>query len=268
MSKKLTAVYITLIIAVIAVSVLIISHRESALAAYVGLYQDMVYKTERAFIESIPVYRDYATPALERELMTYDLKAHALEAAKHGIKPMTNINDINAMIKEGKLVPAGNGSDELYYFHNVQKEYRFLTPAAKAGLELVASRFQQKLQKHRAGLPAVKLAVSSVIRTVDYQQKIFGRKFVSTHSYGGCFDIFFDDYFVKLPIPDSTGHTEEKIRKMLHSRTGYLLGDALREQLRSVLMETLIELQREKKIYVYFENENRCYHTTILVGHT
>ncbi len=265
MSKKIVASWIISLIAVIAVSALIIYRFEKNLLNYVNSYQEMVYKTERAFIESIPVYRDFATPALERELMTFDLKAHALEVARHGIKPLKNTDDINSAVKSGKLISAGTGSDDLYYFHNVQRENRYLTPLAKYGLELVASRFQQKLNQHKSGLPTVKLAVSSVIRTVDYQQKIFGRKFVSTHSYGGCFDIFFDDYFIKLPVPENTGGSTEKVRQLLHTRTGYLLGDALREQLKSVLMETLLELQREGKIYVYFEDDNRCYHITVLV---
>jgi hypothetical protein len=82
--------------------------------------------------------------------------------------------------------------------------------------------------------------------------------------YGGCFDIFFDDYFVQLPVPEKTGRAAEKIRKSLHGRTGFLMGDALREQFRTVLMETLLELQREKKIYVFLEDDNRCYHITVL----
>jgi len=238
---------------------------ENDLAGYVASYQDMSYKIEREFIENIPVYRDFAKPELVRELRKFDLAAHAAEVVKHGIAPLKNTDDINAGIKAGKLVPVGSNGDELFYFHNVQKEYRFLTPLCKNGLELVATRFQQKLQNHKTGLPAVKLAVSSVIRTVDYQEKIFGRKFISIHSYGGCFDIFLDDYFVQLPVPVTKGSGQEKIRKSLHGRTGYLLGDSLREQFRTVLMETLLELQNEQKIYVFLEEDRRCFHITVPV---
>lgn len=265
MKQKLILSWIFSAILIIAVSVIIIYKKENALAAYVTAYQDMTYKIEREFIENIPVYRDYATPSLVSELQKFDLKAHAGEVAKHGIIPLKNIDDINSNIKNGKLIAADAEKDKLYYFHNVQKEYRYLTPKGKSGLELVAERFQQKLQVHKAGLPVVKLAVSSVIRTVDYQEKIFGRKFVSTHSYGGCFDIFFEDYFVQMPVPETSGNAEEKIRKSLHGRTGFLLGDALREQFRTVLSETLLELQRENKIYVFLEDDNRCYHITVLV---
>lgn len=265
MKLKFILSWILSIILITAISLLFIYKKEKTIAGYVTNYMDSSYKTERDFIENIPVYRDYTRPEFVSELQKFDLRAHALEVVKHGTAPLKNFDDINSNIQSGKLVPVNTEGDRLYYFHNVQKEYRYLTPQGKAGLELVAERFQQKLQSHKKGLPAVKLAVSSVIRTVDYQEKIFGKKFVSTHSYGGCFDIFFEDFFVQLPVPVTTGRTEEIIRKSLHYRTGYLMGDALREQFRSVLMETLLELQKEQKIYAFLEDDRRCYHITVLI---
>ncbi len=249
---------------IIAASIVIINKKEASLVNYVKSYQDMVYTIERNFIENIPVYRDFAKPRMEQELMEFSLKEQAAEAVKHGIKPLKNFDDINSAIKEGKLVSIDTGPEKLYYFHNVRREYRYLTPVAKDALELVVQRFQDKLQARKEGLPTVKLAVSSVIRTVDHQEKIFGRKFVSIHSFGACFDIFFEDYYVQLPLPETEKGAQEEIRKSLHSRTGFLLGDALREQFKTVLMEALLELQREGKIYVFFEYDNRCYHITVL----
>lgn len=242
---------------------IIMNHREDSLVSFVKNYRDMAYKIERDFIENIPVYRDYARPHMERELMKHSLKEQTAEVMKHGIKALTNFDDIKAAISRGELVSVNTGPDKFYYFHNVRKEYRYLTPAAKKSLELVTQRFQEKLQARKEGLPVVKLAVSSVIRTVDHQEKVFGRKLVSIHSFGRCFDFFFDDYYVQLPVPEKENKTEKKIREALHSRTGFLMGDALRRQLKSILMETLLELQREGEIYVYYEEDNRCYHITV-----
>jgi len=265
MKLKFTASIAVIIAVVVILSYLFISYRESAIAAYVDDYQKMTYRIERDFIENIPVYRDFAKPAIVTELQKFDLPQHAQQVIKHGIPPMKNIDDINKHVKEGKLVSADSDGNELHYFHNVQKEFRYLTPLARDGLKLVTERFQEKLKIHKEGLLPVKLAVSSVIRTVDYQEKIFGRKFVSIHSYGGCFDIFFEDYFVQLPEPEKRGGVYDRIRKSLHSRMGFLMGDALREQFRSVLMETLVELQREGVLYAFLEDDRRCYHITILV---
>ncbi len=265
MKPNLFLGWIISIVIIMGVSITRVYKIEDQLTGYVTAYQEMSYKIEREFIENIPVYRDYVKPEFVRELQKFDLTAHAAQAVKHGVAPLKNLEDINGNVKSGKLVAVGSTGDELFYFHNVQKEYRYLTPLCKSGLELVASRFQQKLQAHKTGLPTVKLAVSSMIRTVDYQEKIFGRKFVSVHSYGGCFDLYLDDYFVQLPSPPGKESAQEKIRKSLHSRTGFLLGDALREQFRTVLMETLLELQKEERIYVFLEDDRRCFHITVPV---
>lgn len=265
MTTKFLLTWVVSVSAVILVSFFTVRYREKSLTDYVSAFQEMSYKHERSFIENIPVYRDYASPALVNELRKYDLTAHGSEVVKHGISPLKNIEEINSAVKEGSLTAVDAGANGYFYFHNVQKEYRYLTPRGKKGLETVAERFQQKIQAYKPGLPVVKLAVSSVIRTIDYQEKIFGRKFVSVHSYGGCFDVFFDDYFVMLPAPATGSTAEKRLMKSLQNRTGYLMGDALREQFRTVLMETLIELQREKIIYSYLEEDRRCYHITVLI---
>lgn len=265
MNRKAVILTAGLTALIIAFAFAIIQQKENSLVKYVKSYQDMTYKIERDFIENIPIYSDYARPHMENELMKFDLKAHAAQVIKHGTPALKNIEDIKNETAKGQLVSIDTGNENLYYFHNVQKEYRYLTHKGKEGLDIVALRFQEKLQARKEKLPLVKIAVSSVIRTVDYQEKLFGRKFVSTHSYGGCFDIFFDDYYVQMPIPATKGKAQEEIRKSLHSRTGFLMGDALRRQLKSILMETLLELQREGKIYVFYEKENRCYHVTVLI---
>ncbi len=265
MNKKAVILSAVLTALFIALAFVTIQQKENSLVEYVKLYQDMSYKIERDFIENIPIYSDYAKPHMENELMKFNLKAHADQVVKHGTPALKNIQDINNEIAKGQLVSIDTGNENLYYFHNVQKEYRYLTQKGKEGLEIVASRFQEKLQARKANLPIVKIAVSSVIRTVDYQEKLFGRKFVSTHSFGGCFDIFFDDYYVQMPVLETNGKAQEELRKSLHSRTGFLMGDALRRQFKSILMETLLELQREGKIYVFYEKENRCYHITVLI---
>jgi hypothetical protein len=141
----LTAIFITLFF-------LIIYTQEKNLTGYVAAYQDMAYKTERAFIENIPVYRDFATAGKISELVKFGLKDSAAEASKHGVVPLRNIEDINKNIKNGKLVPVDTPGDKLYYFHNVKKEYRYLSPQGKAGLELTAERFQEKIQTRQHGL--------------------------------------------------------------------------------------------------------------------
>ncbi len=143
-----------------------------------------------------------------------------------------------------------------------------MTPKALKGLNKIVTRFQKNIRKRIKNAPAVKVAISSVIRTTKYQKKLFGVEFVSTHSYGSTFDIFFDDYFVQLPESKllANNQTFKTIQKKMDKKFGFLLGDALRQQFRSILMETLIQLQNEGVLYAILEKRQRCYHITILPG--
>lgn len=263
MKRREVIIIILSLIAVVTAAITSYYTAENSAAGYVKKYSDTCYNIERGYIESIPVYRDYAVPAFVAELQKYNLAAHGLQVGKSGISPLHNENEIMENVRSGKLAEL-KSDNELFYFHNVQKPYRYLTPDAIRVLKLVTERFQQKIKAHREGLPLVKIAVSSVIRTVDYQEKIFGRKFVSLHSYGLCFDIFFEDYFVVVPDPDTWSSGQKNIGSVLHTRMGFLLGDSLREQFRTILMETLRELQSEGVLYAFLEDDRRCYHITVL----
>lgn len=264
MNRKTIIVFILSVSATLLIACVLFFICGKSVAGFVKSYSDMSYAYERGYIENIPVYRDFVKSALVGELQKYDLGVHMKEVVKTGISPMHDEKEIMENVRAGRLVEL-KSDNELFYFHNVQKQYRYLTPATLEGLRLVAERFQEKVRLHKEGLPPVKIAVSSVIRTVDYQEKIFGRKFVSAHSFGGCFDIFFEDYFVALPEQGPGWWPANKIEPALRTRFGFLMGDSLREQFRTILMETLLELQREGVLYAFLEDDRRCYHITILV---
>jgi len=229
-------------------------------------FQNKIYKIERKFIESIPIYTDYATPSKEKELRKYLFRDHIAAAKKYGTTPVHSLDSINSFLESNKLVKLDQ-KDKLYYFYNVKKEYRYLTPAAARGLDTLTERFQKNLSS-RADLPHVKLAISSALRLVSYQKKLMKRNsnatIVSTHSYGVSFDIFFEDYYVKLPEPENSNKLSEELIRTIRERSGFMLGDSLRRQFRSILMETLLQLQNEGVLYAILERKQHCYHVTIL----
>lgn len=261
-----------------AVCILIISHLISygyqekmirELQGDIKTFLSEAYKTERKFIMNIPIYGDYATPSKERKLRKHLLMDHIRAAGKYGIKPLTDEEKIGESVKNGKLVNIEKEDNRLYYFHNVKKRYRFLTENALKGLRSLTGRFQKNLKK-RADLPPVKIALSSAMRPVSYQKKLRGintnASYISTHSYGTSFDIFYDDYFISLPLKAPFNDRSEETLKKMRVRLGYMMGDSLRRQLRSILMETLMEMQDEGKLYAILEKRQRCYHVTILIG--
>lgn len=261
-----------------------------ALEQAAAKYVEAAYAIERAFIESLPIYQDYATAAKEAKLRSYLLADHLKAANRFGVAPVSDEAGIQNLQSAGSLVPVENTAETGFYFYNVPKRFRYLTPAASEGLHAIASRMQAVLaQKDRqrrarngdqasgnqegaAGTtpPLVKFAVSSMLRPASYQAQLRGRNtnasLVSSHSQGVSFDLFYDEYDVSLPEPDASqlDPAAAAVQRSMRRRLGYLMGAALRRQFRSVLTEALLQLQEEGLIYVILEKRQRCYHVTVL----
>ncbi len=233
----------------------------------VTAYLENIHAIERGYIENIPLYDDYNTPMREMKLRTYLFPAHIDVAIKSGMKPVSLDDSIQELVSAKKLVQLKSGEDRLYYFYNVRNRYRVLTPRAACGLTVLTERFQQNIAT-RMKLPPVKIALSSLLRPAAYQSGLravnANATEVTTHSYGVSFDIYFDDYFVSLPRPTPSSGISSSVMEMIRTKFGFLLGDALRGQFRSVLMETLIQLQDEGVLFAILEKNQHCYHVTIL----
>lgn len=261
---------------------------EAAAAAYIAA----AHKSERGFIESLPIYQDYATPAREQKLRTHLLADHLAAANRFGVPSVADEASIQKLAGSGDLVKVENTPETGYYFYNVPKRFRYLTPAAASGLNAIAERLQRvlaekdRVRRARSGSkeegngqtfvapPVVKFAISSMLRPASYQAQLRGRNanasLVSSHSQGVSFDIFYDEYYVQLSNPaeayaahQMTG-TDAAVQETMRSRLGFLLGAALRRQFRAVLTETLLQLQDEGLVYVILEKRQRCYHVTVL----
>jgi hypothetical protein len=229
-------------------------------------YLENSSRIERSFIERLPIYEDFATPARESALRTYLLADHLAAARRYGIAPIERDAELKALVDAGALTEAVNTAESLYFFYNVPKKYRYLTPDAKAGLEKLAERLQSNLRR-RGEYPPVKIAISSMLRPASYQERLRDRNGnasqTSSHSYGVSFDVFYDEYYVALPAAPEAGAQAEIIAD-LRRRLGYLQGQSLRRQFHAALMETLLQLQDEGALYAILEKSQRCYHVTIL----
>lgn len=194
------------------------------------------------------------------------------------------------LVEDGRLVSVPNTADTSFFYYNVKDDHRYLTPGAKLGLEKIGERFNALLRERverkmgaerSAELPLVKFAVSSALRPASYQAGLRGRNanasFVSSHSAGVSFDLFYDEYYVSLDLPGTgslkpkTGFDAADQAELLDTagddlrrRLGYLQGASLRRQFRAMLTETLLQLQSEGWIYAILELNQRCYHVTVL----
>ena len=225
------------------------------------------YKVERSVIEKIPIYEDFSNKKKEQTLRTYLLFDHMKIARSIGLSPVTEEDDISKHIEQGNLISIDTTPETLHYFYNVRKNFRYLTANGAWGLSLVTERFQKNISK-RAKVPPIKIAVSSAIRSINYQNNLRNRNhnasFISSHCYGVSFDIFYDDYFVTLTKDTEERIIDQKTMGKMERRYGFILGHALRRQFKSVLMKTLLELQDEGYLYAILEKRQRCYHVTII----
>lgn len=221
---------------------------------------------KNAILQKMPIYEDYATAAKESELRRYLLKDHLRAADAAGVPAIQTDSELRVRLEENLLVDGNTSGDKNYFFYNVPKKYRVFTPATLAGLDKLTERFQKVLQDRAPGIPPVKFAISSATRPVRYQNNLrasnANASFVSSHSYAMSFDIFYDSFFVDFPLLKVEGN--EKIMKETRRQMGFLLGESMRRQFRAMLAETLLQLQREGKLYAIWERNQRCYHVTIL----
>lgn len=237
-------------------------------------YLKIAHTIDRQIYAGLPIYADARNAKKEKLLRTFLLKDHLAAAAASGLPAVLDDTHRKEMIKAKRLVALEQDSNTPYYFFNVRKEHRFLTPAARRGLlqlcqklqEIIRNRLKARFDDRVAAPFMIKLAISSALRPVAYQQNLRGRNanaaFASSHSSGLSFDIFYDDFFIALPEANSGAAVAEK--KAVRRQLGFLIGRARRRQLRSMLVEALLDLQAAGFLYAIWERNQRCYHVTIL----
>lgn len=153
-----------------------------------------------------------------------------------------------------------------YFFYNVPKELRYFYKDFIPTLLLIGERFNEKINFQDKNI-ITKLCISSALRPENYQKNLQQKNQNaidnSTHSYGISIDIFYDEFYINFEfICNNLNHDIQKICKKDINQQGYFLGGNLRRQLTSILAETLIELQNEKKILVIWEKNQRIFHIT------
>ncbi len=251
--------------------------RQKEMAENLDGFRQEIYDTERFYIENLPIYEDWSDGGKEADLRRFLLKEHLQVVDKAGLEPVGSVDEIQSMSKEGTLVSLEQDKSTPYYFYNVKKEHRYLHPAAHKGLLILAERFQKVLHRNLDSKDQfkpviIKFAISSALRPVHYQKDLRKRNanasFVSSHSYGLSFDLFYDSFYVNLrgaedPPDDEVTELENSMDEM-RLRAGFLLGASLRRQFRAALAETLLQLQKEGILYAIYEKNQRCYHVTIL----
>ncbi len=234
-----------------------------------GKYIENTYKIERQYIEKLPIYADYIEPKKVRDLRKYLMSHHMRAVKKRETTPIKNDREITIRVKKNTLRSLANDTEleKVVFFYNVPKKYRYLSPSSRLALLELGRRFQYLLEKKDV-YTSVLIALSSALRPSLYQKKLGYRNtnatLVSSHSYGESFDIFLDEFYVRLEEihPKTKDDSQFLFEKKLRTRVGFRMGQALRRQFQSMLTEAVLQLQEEEKIYAIWEKKQRCYHIT------
>ncbi len=224
---------------------------------------------QQNYLAKLAIYTDYTSLKKESLLRTYLLPYHLKAARGRNPKPIVNDQEISTSLSQGLLVKLDEKLEAFCFFYNVPHKYRYLSPHANQTLIHLGERFQKVLKSYQVH-HQVKFAISSALRPVSYQKQLgknnANASLVSSHSYGESFDIFYDEFYVFLPVESSKESKSKDHADYFHTtlrrQLGFLLGQSLRRQLRSVLTEAILQLQEEKKIYAVLEKKQRCYHIT------
>ncbi|MBN2039949.1 MAG: hypothetical protein JW864_07915 [Spirochaetes bacterium] len=268
MKKYYIIIFILIIILLSASGIIWFNNYNNRIHNQISGYLKTIEKVEREFIVSFPIYEDYFSPEKEKRLRKFLIQKHLSFVKTRKIKPVTKDDEIILKAESGEFVKLPADTDDLYYFYNVPEKYRYLNTKAAAGLEMLTKRIQENIKK-RKDLPAVKIAISSAVRPYEYQKKLITRNInasiMSTHKYGISFDVFYDDFYISLPEADAGNSKTNALLEKIRRKFGFILGDSLRRQLRSILTESLLQLQDEKILYVIHEKYQRCYHVTIIL---
>jgi hypothetical protein len=162
-------------------------------------------------------------------------KVHLSSAKKLGLKhPLKNRADANVV--KDRLVKIK--SNKRYTVDKLTHSIPYLTDGAAELLDMIGQNFIDSLDSK--GLKSNKIIVTSVLRTQEDVKKLqesgnINASSNSAHCYGTTFDITYARYAKK---------TEDK------------------NTLKIVLGEVLLDLKKQKKCYVKYEEKQKCFHIT------
>ena len=228
-------------------------------------------EAERAF-EAIPLLTDAEVALLRRSRNA----RHVALAESLGVDPPDTRAEAESLATAGALVRIATGPN--YTVLPAESSVPYLTPAAAASLDSIATRFQDRLATK--GLPPFRFSVSSGLRSAEDQAALRGGNVNaasgrSSHEYATTYDITYNPTRYSpapeaLPPPPRIdprvpGLLEERVRAAVVVRQREILDRLAADyptRLTAALGRALIDLEDEGLIAVVRERRQPVYHIT------
>lgn len=211
------------------------------------------------------------TPADEEALRSYS-NARQLERARAlGVGRDLGAERLGALEADGALVRLADS--EYWVVRGLDYSQPLVVPGVREVLTRIGERFQSRLAE--LGAPPFRFEVSSVLRTHADQEALrrvnpnaaLGE---STHEYGTTVDILYSAYAAPLKPIASVESAEVPWVEPYLARYAAISAERVAArralELKAVLGQVLLDLQREGVIMVTLERQQPVFHMTIAEG--
>jgi hypothetical protein len=208
------------------------------------------------------------TPAQEAQFRRFGNAAQLARARALGVHAPSEAVRAQAL-RDGRLVRLED-STRHWVVRELMHSEPLVTPDARALLERVGERFQQRLE--RLGVPPYRLEVTSVLRTAESQAELRRTNpnaalSESAHEYGTTIDVAYasfaaPDVVARAAAADALPWLEARLDRVAAAVLESVAARNSRE-LQAILGHVMIELQQEGAAMVTMERLQPVYHFTV-----
>lgn len=189
-------------------------------------------------------------------------------AQELGVSRGPSATEIDTLQRQGRLVPLGDSTH--WIVRDLDYSEPLVVPALRAALAEIGERFHARL--HTLGAPPFRMEVSSALRTAADQQALRAvnpnaASGESTHEYGTSVDLAYSAFAAPAePVVAigsiAPGWASDFVRRYQDVAAGRVAARRALE-LKAILGEVLIDVQREGLVMVTMERRQPVFHLTL-----
>lgn len=208
------------------------------------------------------------TPADEQTLRSYSNARQLASARAEGVGRGLGAERLQELERNGELIRLADG--EFWVLRDLDHSQPLVVPGVQRLLEEIGARFQKRLVD--LGAPPFRMEISSGLRTAADQEALRGVNpnaalGESAHEYGTTVDVLYSAFAAPVEpiapiaptgVPWLDGHLREYAAVAAER-----VAARRAMEIKAVLGEVLMEMQREGVVMVTLERQQPVYHMTL-----